>query len=462
MAARAVLRAASRRGPDMSRYLIATLIFVTSFLSFAHLTQRTEGNPQVITRLALTLSIIEERRLTIDRFGELTIDKAVVDGHVYADKVPGLSLLAIPAVAAARALWLARGETRPSTEPYLLLQYTAIAVISTVSLLGALATAMLYLTALRLGAEHQGAVFGAFALSFGTPFLGWATTFFAHAATGSLLLIALSLIVRDGGRSFARFGIGLLLGLTLVVDLTAAPAVAILGLLFVWRTRDLRTILLAGAGGIVGLAPLLIYNTLAFGSPLKLGYSAVVGFEGMQQGFFGIGVPNPGVLLELLLGLYRGLLPLSPILILVPIGLWVMARRDLTAIVVANALVVVSYLWINASYYYWDGGSSTGPRHLVPMLPLAALALSFAWPRDGRRRGVVIVLQAVSLVVSVICASTDMFNPATFANPFFDRLLPFFVLPENLLRAAPILASWAVMTWLFFVTPRDQERSATS
>ena len=183
-------------------------------------------------------------------------------------------------------------------------------------------------------------------------------------------------------------GLGMLLGYTMVVDLTAAPACLLGGVLTLALAARLGAaafIRMASGlvlGGVLGLLPLLVYNQLAFGSPFTLGYSKVVGFEGMQQGFFGITWPNPGVVMELLFGLYRGLLPLSPVLVLVPVGLYVMWREPSTRVAAGAILVVLcSFLWINASYYYWWGGWSTGPRLLVPMLPLCCLALAFAWPR---------------------------------------------------------------------------------
>lgn len=444
----------------MSRYFVATIIFFTSFLSFAYLTQRDDGNPQIVTRIALTLSMVESGTFDIDRFEALTVDKAVVGAHVYADKLPGLSLLAVPVVTAARAAWIAGGETLPSTDPQMRGRYTTIAAMGTVELLAALATATLYLLALRLGADHRSAVFAAFALALATPFFGWATAFFAHAVTGSLLLIALALIVRFGGAVAGAAGIGLLLGVTLVVDLTAAPAVAALGLLMVWRVRRVVPIVIAGASGIIGLLPLLAYNAAVFGSPFTVGYAAVVGFEGMREGFFGIGLPDPGAFAQLLVGLYRGLLPLAPVLLLVPVGLWTMAlRRDLRPIAIVAGGVFFTYVWINAGYYYWDGGSSTGPRHLVAALPLLALALAFVPVKRMWQQAVAGGLLTVSLAVSLVCASTDMFNPVNFSNPFFQRLLPHFLLPENLLRAAPILVSWAIFGWLLLA---PQERRATS
>ena len=203
--------------------------------------------------------------------------------------------------------------------------------------------------------------------------------------------------------------------------------------------------------GVLGLLPLLIYNQLAFGSPFELGYSKVVGFEGMKQGFFGLTWPKPSVVVELLFGVYRGLLPLSPVLVLVPVGLYVMWREPSTRVAAGAILAVVcSFLWINASYVYWEGGWSTGPRHLVPMLPLCCLSLAFAWPRAFWARTVALVLLAWSLVMSMISAVAGMFVPSDIRNPIVDFLLPTFLTPEKLLKSLPIVLVWGVFGLLFF------------
>jgi hypothetical protein len=214
-------------------------------------------------------------------------------------------------------------------------------------------------------------------------------------------------------------------------------------------------------GGVLGLLPLLVYDQLAFGSPFTLGYSKVVGFGGMQQGFFGITWPHPSILVELLFGLYRGLLPLSPVLVLVPVGLYVMWREPNTRIAAGAILFVLcSFFWINASYYYWNGGWSTGPRHLVPMLPLCCLALAFAWPRAFWARTVALVLLAASLVLSLICAVAGMFAPSDFSNPLIDFLLPRFLTPVKLLRSLPIVLVWIAFGLLFLRDGLGRESAA--
>src|SRR5262245_26979898 len=105
----------------MNNRTTAISIFLLAFGAFAWLAppldcgvacpkaQRQGFNPQVVTRLGLTLSIVGSGRLDIDRFAEYTSDKALVDGHYYTDKVPGLSFLAIPVIAAVGLVIIATG-----------------------------------------------------------------------------------------------------------------------------------------------------------------------------------------------------------------------------------------------------------------------------------------------------------------------------------------------------------------
>ncbi len=440
-------------------------MFLLSFAAFAWLAPQSPANWQVVSRLALTLSIVESQQLNIDNFAEGTGDKAFAEGHFYSDKTPGLSFLAIPAVAAAALVMKATGHT--SDEPEDFARFAKIASITVNGLISAFATAALFLTAIGLGATRTGALFAAGALAFATPFLGWSTTFFAHSVSGSLLIFLAAAITHafasdSAGQSrppsiLFGLGVGMLLGYTIVVDLTAAPA-CLLGAVLILALAArlgaatfLRTACSLALGGVVGLLPLLIYNELAFGSPFTFGYSRVVGFEGMQEGFFGITWPKLAVVGELLFGFYRGLLPLSPILMLVPVGLYVMWREPSTRIAAAAILAVLcSFLWINASYYYWDGGWSTGPRHLVPMLPLCCLALAFAWPRAVWARTVTLVLLAASLILSLVCAVSGMFAPSRILDPLADFLFPRFLTPDLLLKSVPIVLVWVAFGLLFF------------
>src|SRR5262249_15783017 len=132
--------------------------------------------------------------------------------------------------------------------------------------------------------------------------------------------------------------------------------------------------------------PLLCYNAAAFGSPLHLGYAYVVGFDDMKTGFFGIGVPKLDVITKLLFGLRRGILWLSPIRIPAAVALVVgFRRREHRLRSAAIAAVTGYYVLLNSAYAYWDGGASTGPRHITPVYPFLALALGAWFATAGRR-----------------------------------------------------------------------------
>ncbi len=406
------------------RHLKAAIIFVLTLLAFVAYTPQSVYNPQQVTRIALTLAMTEGR-LDIDDYAALTVDLAQHEGHFYADKPPGLSLLAVPGVAVARQfLGVPTGVLDRQQFPIAMI----VAVLSTVAPLAALAAAALYLLCRRLGLSDASALFAAAAMALGTPFFGWSTAFFAHAVTGSLLLLALALAVWSRGRHsrWAAPVLGLMLGFTLTTDLVSAPAVAVIALYYLLAERERRWSRLVGGsiGGVAGLLPLLIYNQMVFGSPFTLGYSQVVGFEGMKQGLFGLTVPNPTVIGEVLFGLHRGLLPLAPVLLLLPLGWWRMAMRpDARALAATTLGVALSFLLVNASYFYWDGGSSTGPRHLIGMLPVLGVVLGFGWPARRPGQAMALGLLTVSVLISAACAATYMFADVRFPAPFFDPIL---------------------------------------
>ena len=63
----------------LSNRMTALGIFLLSFAAFNWLAPQSPGDVQVVTRLGLTLSIVESGRLDIDRFADHTIDKALFE-----------------------------------------------------------------------------------------------------------------------------------------------------------------------------------------------------------------------------------------------------------------------------------------------------------------------------------------------------------------------------------------------
>src|SRR5208337_4332164 len=99
---------------------------------------------------------------------------------------------------------------------------------------------------------------------------------------------------------------------------------------------------------------------------------------------FGIAYPKLPVMWALLVGLYRGLLPLAPELLLAPVGLVMFWRTPKTRrhlLVVAG--IPLYYYLLNSSYVNWWGGWCYGPRYLSAGLFFLSPALALAWTAGG-------------------------------------------------------------------------------
>ncbi|WP_394653597.1 hypothetical protein [uncultured Sphingomonas sp.] len=448
---------------------IAGLIFVLVWLSCAWFGSW-EWNPNNATRIFATMSIVEDGDATIDQFDGLTMDKARFGDHVYSDKAPGMTLLAIPAVVVANA---GSGTTShdmslsmydgPSSD-FLRLR-VRLAAISTSALLTAVGAVAVFLLAVGLGATSGAGVFAAVAFALGTPMWGWSTTIFGHAATTALLAIALWAIWRgtDGDRPDAQMATiaGAALGAAVVIEFSALVTGFAVGGLALWRLRrfpaaEIRRIAIAAAiPALVALTVLVGYNLFAFGTPFRLGYQGVVGFDGMNQGLFGLTYPKPDVLWEITFGTRRGVLWVAPVAVVGLFGLALLARAPTTrALGVTGLAGVAIALCYNAAYVYWDGGNSTGPRHLMPAM--AYLSLGFApawmWARTALWRDILSLVLAASVGVNLVIASAEIATGGRDDFPLWTDVFTRF--SNNDLRTIP--SEWfgwspAAGFWLYVV-----------
>lgn len=404
---------------------IAGTLALLSFVTYAGFLQDPR-NDNVASRMFLAVAIVGHGELSIDRYAHNTIDKAHWQGKFYLDKAPGLSLSALPAIGL--AWWLLVDGKDVGEEPGWPPSYYALtyfANLSTSALITALSVGALFLVALSVLGNAAAALLVALAYGLATPAFGWATAFVGHASAMGLLVIGFAFMhfLRGGdARVVSRRNVLAAVALACltwacVIEFTAAPVAAMIVVYGLWsaardrsRWPQLAACLLAG---LVFMLPLLAYNTLAFGAPWRLGYQAVQGFPGMDQGLFGIAMPRLSVLYEITLGARRGILHVAPVLVLVPLGLFQMcSREDQRGTALLVTLVVGYYLALNSSYYYWDGGWSTGPRHITGMLPFACIALGSVWCRASRgMRGVVVVLLSASLALTLMSVAAGMLIP---------------------------------------------------
>jgi hypothetical protein len=260
-----------------------------------------------------------------------------------------------------------------------------------------------------------------------------------HGLTAGCLMLAFAAAMGLNQAGLARRNqlawlVGLAGGCAVVSEFPAAVPVGFITALAWLNASDARrTPLVPVLARIViggGLAALVLmgYHYAAFGSPFHLGYASEQGFEQLHEGFFGITVPRWWRIREILLGRYRGLLPLAPLVALTPIGLGMLAaapsRRR--AVIVAAATAVF-YVCLNASYFYWEGGWSYGPRQILPALPFVALGLAPLW-EHGRRAGRIVLAAGWvwGAALTLVAVSTTPQPPGSVKDPIRELLWPAF------------------------------------
>lgn len=425
---------------QFERRRVVVPLFVALLLTYAYGVQ-SPFNANTVSRMALAICAATQARLSIEPFQHATVDRAFRDGHFYSEKAPGLSLAAVPIVAGVLAAtggavpddfvsWPPPPGAPPLTVSYVLLVFVATPLLSGVST--ALAACALYLTARRLGRDPTAALVAALAFALGTPAWGWATAFLGHALAGALAFIAFALTISrlEGARAGLPgwIAVGLLLGYSVLTEYPMVVAAAIVSGTALLGARRHGAAVNATLGIALGAAlpavALFSYNRAVSGSWLSLPYEYVVGWEGIRQGFMGLTYPRAEALWGILFSQRRGLLWLSPICALVPFAFW-RARRAMPALYWGATLAIVLYFVLfNASYVYWDGGSSTGPRYLTPALAFACLPLAWAWGEGWRARAPVVAALAASVALSFACASTTMAAPGRLSRPLLELVLP--------------------------------------
>ena len=276
-----------------------------------------------VSRIGLANSLLEGR-VTIDDYGRETIDRARYEGRYYLDKAPGMSVVAAIPVAVIEAV--DPGLT-DSDNPRFWDSEGSFVLWAVRALVGGV---FFLLGVVLVGRVAEGLVEGtgavaAVAYGLGTLAHPLAPTLFGHIPAGTLGLAALILASRGG--STRLVAAGLCTGTAVLLEYQAALIVVAL-LVYTELRYGLRAALVLAAGGLPAAVLLALYNVAAFGSPLRFSYEFVANVyaDRQHEGLFGIGMPDAGSFATVLVGA-RGLLLLSPVVLVAAAGLWLLGRR---------------------------------------------------------------------------------------------------------------------------------------
>jgi hypothetical protein len=343
----------------------------------------------------------------IDHYQANTGDKVFYKGHYYSARAPGLALFTLPFYDALNVVG-AESWTDAHVAPP---NHPGDEMIYLLGLWGDVLPGLLLLLLVWRVAERYEpgyGVAGAVVLGLGTMVLPLSQLLFSHVFTTFLSFAAFWLMLRerDGPPSPMLLALaGLAMGYAFSSEYPTFFAAIVLGLFLLSRKDSLTPlgVLRRGgayvAGGLVGIIPLLLYNHYAFRSWTHLAYSDV---PRQQKGFFGIGAPSFKVLATLLLD-SRGLLIISPVLIMGAVGVVMLYRRGRRAEALTIGGICLCFLAYNSGYYLPFGGGFMGPRFLDTLLPFLIFPIALTLKRFP---GPTIALAAVSITTTVIATIT--------------------------------------------------------
>ncbi|HYB22801.1 MAG TPA: hypothetical protein VED41_03320, partial [Solirubrobacteraceae bacterium] len=350
---------------------------------------------------------LNDEETTIDRYQANTGDKVLYKGHYYSARAPGLALFVMPFYDVLKGLGAESWTDKHVAPP----QHPGDEMIYLIGLWGNVLPGLLLVLLVWRVADRYEPGYGlaaAVALGLGTMVLPFSQLLFSHMFTTFLAFAAFWLMLKEraGPPDPLLLGLaGLAMGYAFASEYPTFFAAVVLGGFLLSRRDSLAPggVLRRGGayvlGGLVGIVPLLLYNHFAFHSWTHLAYSDV---PRQQKGFFGIGAPSLRVLVTLLFD-SRGLLTLSPLLVMGGVGTVMLYRRGRRAEALTIGAICLCYLLYNSGYYLPFGGGFMGPRFLDTLLPFLAFPVALALKRFP---GPTIALAAVSITTTVIATVT--------------------------------------------------------
>lgn len=363
-------------------------------------------------QLDVVRALVEQRGFELSAYAANTGDVSYFEGRVYANKPPGLPLLAAPVYGLLYGVERAVGalpttRSRVATNAYVLSLF--------VSVLPGVGTVLLLLAWFRReGASEREALLVAGAFGLGTLALPYSGLLMSHNLV-AFLLFGGFMAVTSPEPTRGRFALGgLSLGWAVVTDGLALPAALVCSAVLLTRAagRPARLAFVTPAAACAML--LFAYNVALFGDPFSTNRTNLdESFldEGLLLGT--LGWPEPMRLYWLTVHPFRGLFYCCPVFLVPVLGLFDRkSARDPSAAPTyawARLGIPLVYLLFNMSFNGWIGGWGVGPRYLIPALPFA---FSFALAGYRRFPKLSISLMAVSATIMLSVSIVQLQIPS--------------------------------------------------
>jgi hypothetical protein len=317
------------------------------------------------------------------------------NGHYYSTFPPGTAFIALP-IYLIPSLFI---NTPSDVTMGLLAKVSA-------SLMMALAAVLLFLIAFRLSRNRKTAIITALVFALGTNVFAMTSQMMLNF-TGAILFLTLGtyFLVKGNSKPIYLVGAGFAFAYAGFCQLSSLVFLLVFGLyVLLRRRRDLSWYILGALP--VGLI-LMLYNFVAFGSPLRNGEILASSF--ILKGSWQVpahmselwSTPVGRGLAGSLFSPSRGIFVFSPVLLFAFVGLYMVWRLRGNLTVLAYGFIGSCLAILIASLWYdWFGGNGFGYRVTLGTLPFLCLLLVPAVPRILSRKPL-IALFALLLAFSV-------------------------------------------------------------
>jgi hypothetical protein len=189
------------------------------------------------------------------------------------------------------------------------------------------------------------------------------------------------------------------------------------------------------AGAVMIAALLQVgWNAYRFGSPLEFGYDWSETIPAPPARAFSIAEMPRGIGV-LLFTPGKSLFVWAPILIVSLLNAAAVWRRD-RALAVGLSSAAVLGLVVYGAYLFPEGGYAHGPRHLVPIVPLLALAAGGAATR-AQSRPVLIACGAVGLAIALLATRVSYLEDQALRRDQTGRPVPGYYEPIDPAQGRP-------------------------
>jgi hypothetical protein len=470
-----------------SEHKTSFLLFLLCFVSAAYF-YHLEAGWNVNSRICLTYAIVERGTFEIDYYQQFqqlkTSDISFFNGHYYSDKIIGASLLGtIPMLAVSATERLSGHKFSWNAKRYTVELFT-------VRLLGAVSAIVLFWILLIFGASTKAAPFLTLAYFFGTQVFSVSMIFVSYVPALFFILISYLTLLRDRENLSVRVLsiAGFFSGAAMLCEYMATIATSGLFLYALYHSKRRLSSIAFLVGAALPLSLFLFYTINVLGRPaIPYYYEAKESFRaGMSRGLLGIEAFNPTVLYLLTFDRYRGLFYHSPFLLLTIAG-WVAMWRypSRRSDLLLSIMIVISYLFFNASYYLWWGGFTNGPRHLILSIPFLIIPLVSLWNYSKVGRALIVAGAAFAVLFNTLPAMVDAQLPQGYPSqilfkpkidfPYIDPLWEFgikkltqktavnpgiFLGLKGVSSILPLALFWAVGCWLLIQSVRTHENSS--